>query len=97
MCDDFTEDFDGDFDGEPGDYEDDGFCDEDFEDVEPVGENGNTPESDNVPWDDLEWLGWMIIGPLSEEIAKEKREKGRIRRENDKGVDDYWNKIVRRW
>lgn len=26
-------------------------------------------------WDGLEWQDWMIIGPLSEDIAKERREQ----------------------
>ena len=33
-------------------------------------------------FDGLDWEDWMIIGPLSEEIAREKREKDRIIREN---------------
>ena len=33
-------------------------------------------------WDGLDWEDWMIIGPLSEDIAREKREKDRIIREN---------------
>ena len=34
-------------------------------------------------FDGLEWQDWMIIGPLSEGIAREKRKQDRIRKEND--------------
>ena len=34
--------------------------------------------------DELDWEDWMIIGPLSEDIAKEKREQ-----ERDMFGDDY--------
>ena len=32
-------------------------------------------------FDGLDWEDWMIIGPLSEEIAEEKRERRRIYRD----------------
>jgi hypothetical protein len=32
-------------------------------------------------WDGLEWQDWMIIGPMSEEIARQKREQRRLERE----------------
>jgi len=32
-------------------------------------------------YDGLEWQDWMIIGPLSEELAKERRERDRIERD----------------
>ena len=38
----------------------------------------------------------MIIGPLSEEIAREKREKELIRRESEEDDGDYWDKIERK-
>ena len=41
-------------------------------------------------FDGLDWEDWMIIGPLSEEISRERRERDRIRRENDNS-DDYWD------
>ena len=47
-------------------------------------------------FDGLDWEDWMIIGPLSEDIAKEKREKDRILRDNDNS-DDYWDRINERW
>ncbi|MEA1901870.1 MAG: hypothetical protein U9N47_14160 [Thermodesulfobacteriota bacterium] len=34
--------------------------------------------------DDLDWEDWMIIGPMSEDIAEEKREQ-----ERDMFGDDY--------
>jgi len=40
-------------------------------------------------FDGLDWEDWMIIGPLSEDIAKEKREKDRIIREDYDSDDDY--------
>ena len=46
-------------------------------------------------YDGLEWQDWMIIGPLSEQIAEEKRERDRIGREHDAPDDDYWDIINR--
>ena len=83
MCDDFFDDFEDDFDGEPGDYEHDGFCDGDFGDWEPEEDAADSPDPWEIPWDGLQWQDWMIIGPLSEEIAREKREKERIIREEE--------------
>ena len=48
-------------------------------------------------YDGLEWQDWMIIGPLSEDIAREKRNIDRIRRELDDVDDDYWDEINRPW
>ena len=48
-------------------------------------------------YDGLEWQDWMIIGPLSEDIAREKRDIERTRREWDDADDDYWDMINRRW
>jgi hypothetical protein len=31
--------------------------------------------------DGLEWHDWMIIGPLSEELARKRRERNRIERD----------------
>ena len=42
-------------------------------------------------FDGLDWEDWMIIGPLSEDIAKKKREKERI--ERDMFGDDYLDNI----
>ena len=38
-------------------------------------------------FDGLEWEDWMIIGPLSEDIAREKRDRERAYR--DTFGDDY--------
>ena len=41
--------------------------------------------------DGFDWDDWMIIGPLSEDIAKEKRERERIERDmfrDDEDVSD---------
>ena len=48
-------------------------------------------------FDGLDWEDWMIIGPLSEGIANEKRERNRIRRENDRSDSDYRDIINERW
>ena len=48
-------------------------------------------------YDGLEWQDWMIIGPLSEDIAREKRDIERTRREWDGQEDDYWDIINRKW
>ena len=46
----------------------------------------------------IDWDDWMIIGPLSEDIAREKRDIERARREWDDGKDlDYWERLDRRW
>ena len=42
-------------------------------------------------FDGLDWEDWMIIGPLSEDIANERRERNRIRRENDTSDGEYWD------
>ena len=46
-------------------------------------------------YDGLDWEDWMIIGPLSEDIAKERREREKIEREHDTLDDDYWDFINR--
>ena len=38
-------------------------------------------------FDGLDWEDWMIIGPLSEDMAEEKRERERI--ERDMFGEDY--------
>jgi hypothetical protein len=46
--------------------------------------------------DGPDWEDWMIIGPLSEEIAREKRDIERTRREWDDDEDDeYWEWLNR--
>ena len=48
-------------------------------------------------WDGIDATDWMIIGPLSEDIAREKREQDRIRNEWDDGEGmDYWEWLDRR-
>lgn len=95
MCDDFYDDFDSDFDGEAEDWGDNGLYEGDIEDIgAPDGEDP-TPESDDAFWDGLGWQDWMIIGPLSEEIAREKRVRERMRRENE-DENDYWDIIERK-
>jgi len=38
----------------------------------------------------LDWQDWMIIGPLSEDIAQEEQEQDRIIKEFE-DVDDDWD------
>ena len=46
-------------------------------------------------YEGLEWQDWMIIGPLSEDIAQERRKRNRIERDNDTFGEDYWDFIER--
>ena len=48
-------------------------------------------------FDGIDWEDWMIIGPISEDIAREKIEKDRIRKDSDESDGDYWDIIDRRW
>ena len=48
-------------------------------------------------FDGLDWEDWMIIGPLSEDIAREKREQDRLQRELDDEDDEYWDIINEKW
>lgn len=81
MCDDFFDDFDSDH--------DDGFDEDDFGDDETNGNDGTAPEKDDGLWDGPDWEDWMIIGPISEDIARERRERDRIRKENENFDDNY--------
>ena len=47
-------------------------------------------------FDGIDWEDWMIIGPLSEDIARERQEQDDIQRDNDES-DDYWDIIYRQW
>lgn len=47
-------------------------------------------------FDGIDWEDWMIIGPLSEDIARDRREKDDLERDHDKS-DDYWDTINRNW
>ncbi len=48
-------------------------------------------------WDGPDWEDWMIIGPLSEDIARERSEQERIQKELDDEPDEYWNMINKKW
>ncbi|ABW66095.1 hypothetical protein [Desulfosudis oleivorans] len=48
-------------------------------------------------FDGIDWEDWMIIGPLSEDIAREKREQDRIQNELDDEGDEYWDIINEKW
>jgi hypothetical protein len=47
--------------------------------------------------DGFDWEDWMLIGPLSEDIAEEEREKERIRKQHNTSGDDYWDIINLPW
>ncbi len=81
MCDDFFDDFDSDH--------DDGFDEDDFGDDESNGNDSTATEKDDVLWDGPDWEDWMIIGPMSEDIARERRKRDRIRKENENSDDNY--------
>ena len=83
MCDDIFDDFDDDFENDSGNDDlddDDGLGDDNPGEMETDDEHSIFPD-----WPD--WPDWMIF-PISEEIAREEREKERIRREENFG-DDY--------
>lgn len=53
---------------------------------------------DDDCWDGLDAMDWMIIGPLSESIASEQRERERIQREFENDEEDgYWDIINKTW
>ena len=54
-------------------------CDDFMDDFDDPREDGS--------YDGLEWQDWMIIGPLSEELARERREQRRIERELFDDID----------
>jgi hypothetical protein len=78
--DDFLDDFGNDYDGGGDDDANDGSCDDDFSDIETDGEDDTTFETDDGFWDFPTASDWGIIGPMSEEIAEERREQEQLRR-----------------
>ena len=48
-------------------------------------------------FDGLDWDEIAFLGVVSEDIAREKRDIERTRREWDDGEDDYWDMINRMW
>ena len=72
--DDFDDDMDQDFDDE--DFHEDDFDDDITDDTPTETDGGFRP----FP----QWQDWMILGPLSEEIAREKRLIKRIRKGFDR-------------
>lgn len=81
MCDDFDDGFE-DYEGDDfeGDHEGDGFDDGGF-DNEADNTNDTDANHEEPCGGPLKWQDWMIIGPLSEDLVREKREKRKIRRE----------------
>jgi len=43
-------------------------------------------------FDGIDWEDWIIIGPISEDIARERQEQDDIQRDNDES-DEYWDII----
>jgi hypothetical protein len=71
-----------------------------FEDHGDYGRNGDhmSDRSGGGLWDGPGWQDWMIIGPMSEDIARGKRKIDRIRREWEEENDkDYWDNLVELW
>lgn len=91
--DDFNEDFGDDFDDGGKDNfdhdDDDSVLDDIFDENEiedEVDADKDVPlEAESDPCEGLQWQSFMIIGPLSEEIAREKKERERLRRRLMKG------------
>ena len=52
---------------------------------------------DDCDGDGLEWDEIAFLGVLSEEIAREKRDIERTRREWDDGDEDYWELLDQRF
>ena len=86
--DEFHDDFDESFEG-------DDFDEHDLGDDE-IDCDSLRAESADEAWNGPSWQDWMIIGPLAESLAHEKREKERIRREN-RNEDDSRIVIKREW
>ncbi|MDX9786859.1 MAG: hypothetical protein RBT11_08790 [Desulfobacterales bacterium] len=89
--DDFFDDFDGDND-EGFDHDDDdadfGETPGEFEsEAGPAIDEDVSLEAENDHCRGIQWQDWMLLGPISEEIAREKAEEERLIRENDKGED----------
>jgi len=83
------DDYLDDFDDDPGDGFIENEFDDDLDDIfdGEMDENETLCDNESVAgiqdrnWNGLEWQDWMIIGPLSEDIAREKREKKQIERD----------------
>ncbi len=80
MCDDFFEDYDDEMDNC---FDEESFEEDSFDD-DGTDEQDSLDKSTDDCWDGLQWQDWMIIGPLSEEIAREKRKINRIRKDFDR-------------
>ena len=77
FIDDFDNDFDGGFDG----IGDEGECDDNISDFETDGDDDNmTFETTDGSWDFPREKDWSIIGPLSEELSRERRVRERLMR-----------------
>jgi hypothetical protein len=84
--DEFNDDFDESFDG-------DDFGDHDLGDDETEGDRLRAEPAEEA-WNGPSWQDWMIIGPLAESLAREKRERERIRREYE--ADDDSRIVIKR-
>ena len=61
------------------------------------GANGDglRAESEDGAWSGPSWQDWLVIGPLAESLARDERERERIRSENEEAEDVSWD-VVRR-
>lgn len=74
---DFEEDSGDDFEGEDHDYDEEGAEKHEHETDEAPDLHSDGGRGGGFP----RWQDWMIIGPLSEEIAREEKEKKKIERD----------------
>jgi hypothetical protein len=73
--DDFFDEFHEDFDDCDGDdFEEDGLGGDETD------SDGLRAESEDEAWNGPSWQDWIIIGPLAESLAREKRERERNER-----------------
>ena len=71
--DDCFDEFHDDFDG----YDEDDFGEHDLGDDETEGDILRAEPAEEA-WDGPSWQDWMVIGPLAESLAREKRERERL-------------------
>ena len=79
--DNFLDDLGDDDDGGGDDVANDGSCDDDFSELESDGDDYTTEANDGTRGFP-EWQDWMIIGPLSEELTRERQEREWLKRKN---------------
>jgi len=85
---DFYDDFEGDFDDgfDNGDRFDETFSESEMDEAETDKEDIPLESKDHSSG--IGWQDWMLLGPISEDIAREKAEQERLIRENYKGSEN---------